>query len=74
VLPGREEYVPPVGFAREPRVEHRRWVARIVLIAFVLALGWVLLTRVVQTQDDNRVQDSCEQGFGGRDCELPAPI
>ncbi|MFY9588264.1 MAG: hypothetical protein WAT66_12495 [Actinomycetota bacterium] len=43
----REEYVSPVGFAKEPSEERRRWIGRIFLIALVLFIGWLLVNRVI---------------------------
>lgn len=43
----REDYVSPVGFGTEPREEVRRWVGRIVTLAFVGFIIWIFLTKVV---------------------------
>jgi hypothetical protein len=43
----REEYITPVGFAREPAKERRRWWGRIFLALLVAALVYVLFTRVI---------------------------
>ena len=48
----REDYTRPVGFAREPAMERRRWVSRIVLAAFVALIGWLLINRVISPPDD----------------------
>lgn len=45
-------YVPPVGFAREPQVERKRWIGRILLLAFVSVLMWLLIYRVISPQED----------------------
>lgn len=49
-----DDYIPPVGFAREPRVERRRWVNRIFLFLFIAAISWMLVSRVVSPPDDSR--------------------
>ena len=49
----REEYVSPVGFAKEPAEERRRWVGRIFLIALVLFIGWLLVNRVLNPPADD---------------------
>ena len=48
----REEYVSPVGFAKEPSEERRRWVGRVLLIALVIFVGWLLVYRVLNPSDD----------------------
>lgn len=47
----REEYVPPVGFAREPRAERRRWIGRIMLFLLVIFLAWLLKYGVLTPRD-----------------------
>lgn len=42
----REEYVSPVGFAKEPYEERRRWIGRILLLVLVLFIAWLFLYRV----------------------------
>ena len=42
----REEYVSPVGFAKEPSEERRRWIGRILLLALLVFVVWLLLYRV----------------------------
>jgi hypothetical protein len=49
----REEYVSPVGFAKEPSEERRRWIGRIFLIALVLFIAWLLVNRVINPPADN---------------------
>jgi hypothetical protein len=49
----REEYVSPVGFAKEPSEERRRWIGRIFLIALVLFIGWLLVNRVINPPAEN---------------------
>jgi hypothetical protein len=48
----REDYVSPVGFAKEPSEERRRWFARVLLIALVVFVGWLLLYRVIHPADE----------------------
>ena len=47
----REEYVSPVGFAKEPYEERRRWIGRILLFALVVFIGWLLIYRVFNPFD-----------------------
>jgi hypothetical protein len=42
-----EEYTTPVGFAREPAKERKRWIGRIFLALLVAGLAYVLFTRVI---------------------------
>ena len=49
----REDYTRPVGHAREPITERRRWVARIGLLALMILLGWLLYFRVLNPPEDN---------------------
>jgi hypothetical protein len=42
-----EEYITPVGFAREPAKERKRWIGRIFLALLIAALAYVLVTRVI---------------------------
>ena len=37
----------PVGFAREPSKERRRWIGRIFLALLIAGLAYVLFTRVI---------------------------
>ncbi|MGZ4105523.1 MAG: hypothetical protein ACXVQ6_06810 [Actinomycetota bacterium] len=43
----REEYVTPVGFAREPAKERRRWIGRILLALLIAGIAYVLVARVI---------------------------
>jgi hypothetical protein len=43
----REEYITPVGFAREPAKERRRWIGRFFLALLVIALAYILVARVI---------------------------
>lgn len=49
----REEYFGPVGFAREPIEERKRWVARIFTLALIIFLAWMFVTKVVRPPADN---------------------
>lgn len=51
-MSGRERYIAPVGFAREPARERRRWIGRIILAVFVALIVWVLYTRVISQPSD----------------------
>jgi len=42
-----EEYTTPVGFAREPAKERKRWIGRIFLALLIAGLAYVLFTRVI---------------------------
>ncbi len=49
----REEYVTPVGFAREPAKERRRWIGRFFLGLLVIGLILLVWTRVIQPPEDS---------------------
>jgi hypothetical protein len=57
----REEYVTPVGFAKEPAEERRRWIGRIFLILLVGFLGWLVLARIISPPDDGNPTIPTEQ-------------
>jgi hypothetical protein len=48
-----EEYVTPVGFAREPAAERKRWLGRFVLAIFVVLLLWLVVARVIRPPEDS---------------------
>jgi hypothetical protein len=48
----REEHVSPVGFAKEPSEERRRWFGRILLAVLVVFVVWLLVYRVFSPGDD----------------------
>jgi hypothetical protein len=48
----REEHVSPVGFAKEPSEERRRWFGRILLVILVLFVMWLVVYRVISPSDD----------------------
>lgn len=47
----REEYVSPVGFAKEPSEERRRWIGRILLLVLLVFVAWLLIYRVLDPFD-----------------------
>jgi len=47
----REEYVSPVGFAKEPSEERRRWIGRILLLALLVFVAWLVVFRVISPFD-----------------------
>ncbi len=49
----REEYFGPVGFAKEPAEERKRWVGRIFTLALIVFLLWMFFTKVVRPPTDN---------------------
>lgn len=60
-----DDYIAPVGFAREPRIERRRWVNRIFLFLFVAAIAWMLISRVVSPPDDSNQPKSTTSQLPG---------
>ena len=65
-MAGREDYISPVGFAREPAVERLRWVKRIALALFIVGLGWLFLNGVISPPADEPAEPVRS--------ELPGPI
>jgi hypothetical protein len=63
-----ERYISPVGFAREPALERRRWIGRIVLAIFVVFIVWLLYNKVLNPSDTSPSVPSSSQG------PLPGPI
>ena len=58
----REEHVSPVGFAKEPSEERRRWFGRILLGLLLVFVIWLLVYRVFSPSDDgNPVLNSPQQ-------------
>ena len=51
----REEYLSPVGFAKEPAEERRRWIGRILLAALLFFIVWLLFQRVINPPEDPRL-------------------
>jgi hypothetical protein len=59
----REEYVSPVGFAKEPSEERRRWIGRVFLFLLLVFIVWLLVFRVFTPFTDespNLVPDTNE--------------
>ena len=63
----REEYVSPVGFAKEPAEERRRWIGRFVLALLAVGLVWLLWFRVINPPEENPTLPTQQQQ------ELPGP-
>jgi hypothetical protein len=65
----REEYVSPVGFAKEPSEERRRWIGRLLLVVLLAFVVWLLLYRVFSPFSDEN------PGLGNQQQQtvLPAP-
>jgi hypothetical protein len=49
----REQYVTPVGFAKEPTEVRRRWIGRILLLILIVFIGYVFFTKVIHPPEDN---------------------
>lgn len=64
----REDYFGPVGFAREPAEERKRWIARLILAIFLVFIGWLFWNRVVNTQGTNTITPRPTQS------SLPGPL
>ena len=62
-----EEYIPPVGFAREPTEDRKRWVLRIVTGILIIAISWILIYRVIRT-------DTSPVPSGPGPSQLPGPL
>ena len=62
----REEYVSPVGFAKEPSEERRRWIGRIFLVLLIAFLGWIVWARIVNPTSEEPTIPTEQQ-------QLPAP-
>lgn len=66
-MPSREEYIAPVGFAREPAQQRRHWLGRIVLAGFIGLLGYLLVNGVFSAPDDTQPSEPIQS-------ELPGPL
>ena len=55
MIPGREDYIPPVDFASEPADLRRRWIGRIILVLFVIGLLLMLWFKVLNPSDTSQV-------------------
>jgi hypothetical protein len=49
----REDYFGPVGFAKEPSEERKRWISRIILALFIAGIFWLFWFRVVNPQQQS---------------------
>jgi hypothetical protein len=67
-MPSREEYTTPVGFAREPAQQRRHWFGRLVLAAFIVLLGYLLLNGVLRAPDETSPPPSTGESL------LPGPL
>ncbi|MFA5891400.1 MAG: hypothetical protein WDA27_10720 [Actinomycetota bacterium] len=65
MTPGREQYLGPVGIAREPAGERRRWIGRIALAGFVLLISWLLVNRVIHPPADEPSRAGIESTLPG---------
>lgn len=65
-MTSRDDYTPPVGFAREPHAERRRWFGRILLFLLVGFIVWLLFYRVINPADTTQTPNT-------RRTELPGP-
>lgn len=63
----REQYFGPVGFAKEPAEERRRWIGRILLAALIVFIGWLLVNRVLNPPEEGNPRVPIEQPI------LPGP-
>ena len=63
----REEYLPPVGFAKEPAEERRRWIGRVLLAALLVFIGWLAFERVINPPEEGNPRVPVEQPI------LPGP-
>ena len=66
-MPEREEYVAPVWFAREPAVEVRRWIGRILLAVLVVLLAFIVVNNVISPPNETPRQNTTQD-------PLPGPI
>lgn len=62
-----EDYTPPVGFAREPSEERRRWLGRVFTAVFIVFIVWLAWTRVFNPEDNPQIPIPRQQQ------NLPAP-
>jgi hypothetical protein len=62
----REEYFGPLGFAKEPVEERKRWFGRVVTLLFVIAIGLLLYYRVIQPPNTDTPTPTTQT-------ELPGP-
>jgi hypothetical protein len=62
----REEYFGPVGFAKEPAEERKRWFGRILTLLFVIAIVLLFYYRVLTPPSTDNPQVPTQT-------ELPGP-
>ena len=63
----REEYISPVWFAREPALEVRRWIGRVLLGLVIALLAFIMINNVI-SPDTSPTPTQTQQE------ELPAPV
>lgn len=63
----REGYITPVGFAREPAIELRRWIGRVMLGLLLILLLFIVVNNVISPPDDPLPVNPTEG-------PLPAPV
>ena len=61
----REDYISPVGFAREPAKERRRWIGRILLAILVAGLLFILFNRVISPPTETETPRPTESSLAG---------
>ncbi len=64
----REEYVPPVGFAKEPSEERKRWIGRILLGLLLAFIVWLFVTRVINPPEEIQRLPTPQES------QLPGPV
>ena len=57
----REDYASPVGFAREPVEERKRWFGRILTLIFAVLVALLFYFRVLQPPADQAPTPSTQQ-------------
>jgi hypothetical protein len=62
----REEYFGPVGFAKEPAEERKRWFGRILTLLFIVAIVLLFYYRVLTPPSSDSPQIPTQT-------ELPGP-
>ncbi|HEX9712225.1 MAG TPA: hypothetical protein VGB52_06695 [Actinomycetota bacterium] len=66
--PEREGFIAPVGFAREPAVEVRRWIGRFLMAVLLVLLAFIVVNNVIYPSDDVPRRTDTTEG------PLPGPI
>ena len=62
---GKNDYVAPVGFAKEPRERRWLWIRRISLLIFVAFLSILLYVGVINPEDRDNPSPVPTQSFLG---------